>query len=82
MIFGYFYVISGTSSAQIRRSRSESHSDAYDADDGEDLFIPRNIKNGKYINFFKLIKSYPNNTLKYIITLFERWIYLYRLVRR
>ena len=33
--------------AQIRRSRSESHSDAYDAnDDGDELFIPRNSKNG------------------------------------
>ena len=36
----------GTASAKIRRSRSESHSDAYDADDGEELFIPRNVKNG------------------------------------
>ena len=36
----------GTASAKIRRSRSESHSDAYDADDGEELFIPRHVKNG------------------------------------
>ena len=50
----------GTTSAQIRRSRSESHSDAYDADDGEELFIPRNIKNGKHNIFFKLeIIQYP-----------------------
>ena len=33
--------------SQIRRSRSESHSDAYDPNDDEDeLFIPRSSKNG------------------------------------
>ena len=40
----------GTASAKIRRSRSESHSDAYDADDGEELFIPRHVKNGIFVN--------------------------------
>ena len=40
----------GTAAAKIRRSRSESHSDAYDADDGEELFIPRHVKNGIFVN--------------------------------
>ena len=42
------YFISGMTMAQIRRSRSESHSDAYDAnDDEDDLFIPRSSRNGR-----------------------------------
>ena len=38
---------SGMTMSQIRRSRSESHSDACDPNDDEDeLFIPRSSKNG------------------------------------
>ena len=44
----------GTALAQIRRSRSESHSDAYDADEGEDLFIPRSARNGKHVKFLEI----------------------------
>ena len=37
----------GMTMSQIRRSRSESHSDTYDPNDDEDeLFIPRSSKNG------------------------------------
>ena len=43
----------GMTMSQIRRSRSESHSDAYDPNDDEDeLFIPRSSKNG-ILNIYK-----------------------------
>ena len=52
-MFVHLYCV-GTALAQIRRSRSESHSDAYDADEGEDLFIPRSARNGKHVKFLEI----------------------------
>ena len=64
----------GTASAKIRRSRSESHSDAYDADDGEELFIPRHVKNGIF-----LIKTSRCEIISLKITLKCKEAYLYAL---